>query len=252
MKDEINQILKKNGVEPSRVYFGNGASGENSEIHLNLNAYREKLRDKVFAIQFEKETQTLAIWDLRDRLKVSHASLDLYFENEWKWRQIDGVYKYEAEINTPDGKRSGVSTRVIAIPLDELEDYLQCDADVVKPMTEVPEASADSLTSTRIEGGKVTYYGTRYERNPKLRKEAIEAHGYRCAACGLEFEKVYGCLGEKYIEVHHIKPLSLYKGSHEVNAETDMVCLCANCHRMIHRCNGGTLTVDELKEHLVR
>ncbi len=120
----------------------------------------------------------------------------LYFKNERKWWQIDGVYKYEAEINTADGRRSSISTRVIALPLDELEDYLQCDADVVNPMTEASEASADSLTSTRIEGDKVTYYGTRYERNSKLRKEAIEVHGYRCTACGLEFEKVYGSLGK--------------------------------------------------------
>ena len=34
----------------------------------------------------------------------------------------------------------------------------------------------------------------------------------------------------------------------EINPEEDLVCLCSNCHRMIHRRRDKILTVEELKE----
>ncbi len=46
---------------------------------------------------------------------------------------------------------------------------------------------------------------------------------------------VYGNIGEGYIEVHHLNPISQTEGSHKVDPTTDLVPLCANCHAMIHR-----------------
>lgn len=69
-----------------------------------------------------------------------------------------------------------------------------------------------------------------------------------CYACGFNFEKVYGERGKEFIEVHHIKPLSTLDEEIEVNPKTDLVPLCANCHRMIHRRKDEILSMDELKE----
>lgn len=33
----------------------------------------------------------------------------------------------------------------------------------------------------------------------------------------------------------------------EINPETDLVPVCANCHRMIHRRKDDVLTIEELK-----
>ena len=38
------------------------------------------------------------------------------------------------------------------------------------------------------------------------------------------------------------------QGVAEVNPETDLVCLCANCHRMMHRSREHVMTVEELRE----
>ena len=38
------------------------------------------------------------------------------------------------------------------------------------------------------------------------------------------------------------------QGVAEVNPETDLVCLCANCHRMMHRSREHVMTVEELSE----
>ena len=111
---------------------------------------------------------------------------------------------------------------------------------------EIPDApEGESYVAT--ESRRIAYYTTKYERDPKLRREAIRIHGYRCAACGLSFEEKYGPLGHSFIEVHHLKPLYSLDEEVEVNPMTDMACLCANCHRMIHRRKNAILTVEDLK-----
>lgn len=85
-----------------------------------------------------------------------------------------------------------------------------------------------------IEGNVKYYYGKRYERDSNNRKLAIKKHGLNCYTCGFNFEKVYGERGKDFIEVHHIKPLSTLEEAVEINPMTDLVPLCANCHRMVH------------------
>lgn len=65
--------------------------------------------------------------------------------------------------------------------------------------------------------------------------------------CGFDFENVYGNLGSEFIEVHHIKPLYSLNEEAEVNPNTDLVPLCSNCHRMIHRSRSKIITVEELQ-----
>lgn len=111
------------------------------------------------------------------------------------------------------------------------------------------DLQAMEVENGHIEGKLQTYYGQRYERNATIRRMAIEIHGTTCQACGFDFEEVYGERGRNFIEVHHIKPLHVTKETH-VNPETDLVPLCANCHRMIHRDPQHVLTVEELKQLL--
>ncbi len=101
-----------------------------------------------------------------------------------------------------------------------------------------------------IEGTKRTYLVNKYERDPKNRKKAIEIHGVNCIACGFNFEAIYGDRGKEFIEVHHIKPLSSLEGAIKINPETDLVPLCANCHRMVHRRKDNVLEVEQLKSIL--
>jgi putative restriction endonuclease len=105
----------------------------------------------------------------------------------------------------------------------------------------------NDLTSTEYDGGRKKIYTTVYERNRKLRDEAIRIHGYDCKACGFNYKKIYGERGEGYIHVHHIKPLSSLNERVKVNAEKDLVVVCANCHAMIHRRRDKVLTIAELK-----
>jgi HNH endonuclease len=100
------------------------------------------------------------------------------------------------------------------------------------------------------EGGVSKALVNKYERDPSLRAEAIRIHGTQCQACGFSFEEFYGLHGKDYIEVHHLRPLSSYKGEILVSASTDMAVLCSNCHRMVHRRKAHILTMDELR-HII-
>lgn len=103
---------------------------------------------------------------------------------------------------------------------------------------------------TRTEGRITSYYGKKFERDPINRELAIQIHGVTCAACNFNFEQKYGERGRDFIEIHHIKPLSSLGGSTEINPKEDLVPLCANCHRMVHRRKDHVLTMEELKEIL--
>ena len=130
---------------------------------------------------------------------------------------------------------------------NELLGYLSDEEISIKLCNEdVEQEKADSYCIEK-EGGKKDYYVTRYERKPKLRKKAIEIHGTKCMACGFDFESFYGEQGKNYIEVHHVVPLSTVDEQVEVNPEKDMIVVCSNCHRMIHRRRNAVLTLDELK-----
>lgn len=98
------------------------------------------------------------------------------------------------------------------------------------------------------EGEKKSKFITYYERNPKLRRQAIAIHGCNCAACGFNFGEFYGEYAEGFIHVHHVKPVAELGGSAMINPETDLIPLCANCHSVVHRKKSNTLSTDELKQ----
>lgn len=124
------------------------------------------------------------------------------------------------------------------------EAILKTDNDVGNQQTyEVWESN-----SSNAEGRLISYYTTLYERKTKNREKAIKIHGTRCRVCGMSFQEKYGELGAGFIEIHHIKPLYSLKEEVVVNPETDLVPVCSNCHRMIHRKKGYVYSTEELKK----
>ena len=124
--------------------------------------------------------------------------------------------------------------------LGKLKDYIQT-VDSQKD-----EPNSDLETVGYIEGKPTITYGLKYERNSKLRNQAIKIHGTRCKVCDFDFKEKYGLLGEGFIEIHHCKPMYEIKREIEVNPKTDLVPLCSNCHKMIHRNSKHVLTIEEL------
>lgn len=102
--------------------------------------------------------------------------------------------------------------------------------------------------ASKTEGKRLYYYTTKYERSAANRKAAIEKHGTICFGCGFDFGKRYGERGIGFIEIHHVKPLYEMDGESNIDPETDLIPVCSNCHRMIHKKKDEILNIAELKQ----
>ena len=98
---------------------------------------------------------------------------------------------------------------------------------------------------------------TRRERNPVARALCIEHYRNKnggrliCAVCDFDFAAFYGSLGEGFMHVHHLDPISEARSSRIVSPEFDLVPVCPNCHSMIHR-GGKNRSIAEMRRILAR
>ena len=81
----------------------------------------------------------------------------------------------------------------------------------------------------------------------KAKKASVlaDGNGLPCEACGFDFSKAYGEHGLRFIECHHLVPLSSLTQVRTTSLQ-DLALVCANCHRMIHR-RKPWLSLDELR-----
>lgn len=91
------------------------------------------------------------------------------------------------------------------------------------------------------------------ERNIQVIKVAKDnfrnKHGSLfCEVCGFNFEEKYGEKGKDFIEGHHTIAVSNMQPEHKTKPE-DIVMLCSNCHRMVHK-HRPWLEVKDLRKIL--
>lgn len=234
MKRTIIDAIKKAGLDVTSFIIGEGAKSKYSSIHFNpYNDYSND-SDKKYSVQFCSYNDVVAIWEIATRIRLI-ASINLSICN-YNWNDVDCLIRQSKKI-----QNTNINTEAAVMPIYEFEAYLR---------TITKEAECDSEYTDNyfdcIEGEKYRVFTNKYERNPRLRRQAIEIHGTKCMVCGFSFEEKYGKIGKDYIEVHHIKPLS--EGEQYVDPKTDLVCLCSNCHKMIHRKRDRVLSISDLSK----
>ena len=176
----------------------------------------------------------------RNSIKNARDTFDILFENG----RIGWIDK--------DGQQPSLSTGFLRIHEEwKSRQDQDIEAFALGLQADTPFAFSDetNLLEARTEGGEKVFISIRRERDAKLRVDALSMHGFDCMACGFNFGKFYGEIGKGFIEVHHVVPLS-EAGRTETNPETDLIVLCSNCHRIIHRQNGICLSLKELKAHV--
>jgi len=94
-----------------------------------------------------------------------------------------------------------------------------------------PEAEVRAFDE---EGTITTATLKKRERSRRNRLLCIAIHGDHCAVCSFVPETTYPGL-TSIIEVHHIEPLSQIEAARIYDPRTDLIPLCPNCHRAIHR-----------------
>ena len=117
------------------------------------------------------------------------------------------------------------------------------------PITEENPKPEALIAAEFAEGERQKRETNFFKRNPKLRLQAMQLHGATCIACSFDFEAKYGKAGKGYIEIHHLNPLAeradVVSGKQILTKVEDLVPLCANCHRVVHRTR-PSLKMDEL------
>lgn len=125
-------------------------------------------------------------------------------------------------------------------------------------VSDIPEDIEDFSTIIIEEGAVVWRTNAQRERSDWLRNYALQyfkTHNdnqISCIVCGFNFEETYGDHGHDFIEIHHKRPVSLMdvEGEQQTldQALQNLVPLCSNCHRMIHRQSNHMLSIEELRE----
>lgn len=115
---------------------------------------------------------------------------------------------------------------------------------------------ADEMTNNLpvYEGAKALQMHYRRERNNKIindkKYQFKQEHGkVFCEVCFFDFKEKYPHdLAEDFIEVHHLIPIS--KATEQVKTTMDdLILICPNCHRMVHRTKDVDRNLKILKAH---
>ncbi|TDZ41639.1 HNH endonuclease [Mycobacteroides franklinii] len=178
------------------------------------------------------------------------------------FRNTNGVARKTVDIATHHPDYTGQPTKGGAIDEEVLQEFLD-DPERMHAIAEtLRKAIADDDTFEQLavptdeeddearEGRLLQRRHFVRERDRKLRRKKIadflKTHPrVLCEVCNFDFEAVYGERGREYIEVHHTLPLH---ASGETKTKlSDLVLLCSNCHRMVHR-NSPWLTPNDLRK----
>jgi 5-methylcytosine-specific restriction enzyme A len=122
---------------------------------------------------------------------------------------------------------------------------------VLRPFDDLarPAALAEEIGEPEkvFEGAKKVITVNVYERDRGARLKCISHWGSTCAICRFDFGSVYGELGEGFIHVHHLKPLSEVGKEYRLDPIVDLLPVCPNCHAMLHRTSPAR-GIDELRQ----
>jgi len=113
----------------------------------------------------------------------------------------------------------------------------------------VQTARRDETQEEFAEGFEREITTNKRERNRALVARAKNHYGTTCFACGFNFHDKFGDHGDGFVEIHHKVPVAKMKKG--TTSLADVVPVCANCHRMLHR-GKQILSVRKLKGIIAR
>ena len=163
---------------------------------------------------------------------------DIHLDNYYRITGLKTFFKSHTEI--------GKGTKILIETIEQFKTYKIYVDQIPDKLDQTVRQDIETIESENFtEGGMSLRLVNYFERNPELRARAIRIHKTTCQACGFNFESKYG---KDFIEVHHINPVSRNLEKIIVDPEKDLVVVCSNCHRMIHRNKMKILSLEDLRE----
>ncbi|WP_406467977.1 HNH endonuclease [Streptomyces sp. NBC_01594] len=168
-----------------------------------------------------------------------------------QFRNPNGVARKTVDITCQHPDYRGKPTNGNALDAEVMNDFLARPAEMAAvaqrirdglntgEFQDLPPGPEEEDDYSAPEGRLLIRHHKSRERDKGLRKRKIDTvllQGRRlaCEACGFDFEATYGPRGAGYIECHHVVPL--HEAGEGRTKLSDLALICANCHRMIHRC----------------
>ena len=109
--------------------------------------------------------------------------------------------------------------------------------DVARSLPDAKDFGSPDDAYPRCENRKWVKAHLRRERSGYLAAACKNRDDYQCQVCWLQFATQYGSLGDGFAEAHHREPLGSLSDAVKTTVE-DLITVCANCHRMLHRMEG--------------
>lgn len=242
-------------LEKLGVFKGRWSCGNSKSI---------KIGDRLFLIRLGQEPKgicasgytasgvlTDAHWDGEKRKTANYVDIDfdiILNPDSDEILTLETLRQIQPNANqvwTP--QQSGITIQqIVAEDLEKIWfNFLNDTKGIRKNFFDTPKSETDKQEF--IEGTSYQTMINKYERNPFARNKCIEHYGTSCIVCGFAFDKIYCDIGQGFIHIHHLTPISEIKTEYKLNPVNDLRPVCPNCHAMIHR-RKPALTIDELKQ----
>ena len=227
--------------------------------------------DRVFIWRAGKNSGAVALGYVKE-LPVKRGDVkkpDALGDDLWVSRQDEpseikvGIKIEEVKLTPDEGmlKRNSLKShpvisrnRIITKPVGTVFRLNYEEDQVLSKLWSAEYSSESDILIFVVEGARQLKSHYRRERSRKLISQKKEQYKklnglLRFGICGLSFvEKYPKSLGEDFIEVHHKIPLSQIENTVRTTLD-DLLLVCANCHRMIHRTNDCEENLDLLLNH---
>jgi 5-methylcytosine-specific restriction endonuclease McrA len=222
--------LDKFSGHPDRKLYAGFCSPDKEQIDDIAQAVSEKL----WPIRFitEEEIAGTASIVLADKLKQSEFNAPIY-------EDYSDALKFYGIYDPTRGATESVNSHFCYRAVDFFED-------VARALPHAQAKDAQREVYPQCENRNWVTSHLNRERSGYLATECKIRDKYRCHVCKKRFEDVYGELGRDFAEAHHIVPLSQLPDAVTTKLE-DLVTVCANCHRMLHRMEGTANDVAKLR-----
>lgn len=148
-----------------------------------------------------------------------------------------GIYEYEKY-----GLQRNETKRLVA----RVVEFILTITDSLLADKEKVEGKIDQSDYSATENRLAVQRHLRRERNSHLVTLRKQLDNFVCQICGFDYRKKYGVLGDDFAEAHHIVPLAK-NDKHRTSTVDDLITVCANCHRMLHRMSGEGGDIQKLK-----
>jgi predicted HNH restriction endonuclease len=220
------------GHATRKIYYALVASNGAGLARLVKGARRELGEHmSVTLSQWDQECEYSRLAKRLAKARFGRPIYERYPENE---EFFYGIYEFD---------RTGLQKNEFNRLVERTVDFFQTITDTVSPGS----TQSDRDTYSAIENRLLVIRHLQRERRSHAATLRKQRDNYICQICHFDFLKAYGSLGEDFAEAHHIVPLNSNTALRNTTVE-DLLTVCSNCHRMLHRMSGTERDITRLRQ----